>query len=222
MHISEKRLEREPLKDLDKSYILNFLHMVKRDGMEDLIQLLCESDFFTAPASTKYHSNIEGGLAYHSINVYELLGEKNKKFNLEIPAESVIIAGLLHDVCKINFYVKESKSVCVCKKQEWKNEKNENDEWIRVLKTVNDWQEKEVWEVKDPFPIGHGEKSIIMLMKYIDLTDLEIAMIRWHMLFTEPKEFHYIMQNCLKVYPAILALYSADLEASYFLEETKE
>jgi hypothetical protein len=222
MYLSEKRVKREPLKDLDKSYILNFLHMVKRDGMEDLIQFLSDSDFFSAPASTKYHSNVDGGLAYHSTKVFELLGEKNGKFNLEIPVESLIITGLLHDICKVNFYKKATKSVCVGEKQEWKNVKNNENEWVKELKTVKDWQDKEVYEVDDLFPIGHGEKSVIMLMKYIKLSDLEIAMIRWHMGLSEPKESHYIIQNAIKLYPAIMALHTADLEASCFLEEIKE
>ena len=184
---------------------------VKRDGIENLSSYLSnETDFFTAPASTKYHSNFEGGLVEHSLRVFSLLQEKNRSFNLKIPYESIIICGLLHDICKCNFYVKGFRNVIEGKKLNWKGE--EVDNWVR----------KEVWRVEDKFPIGHSEKSIIQIMKFINLTDLEIMMIRWHMGFTEPKEKYQDLHNALNLYPQIIALHTADVEAAFLLEERGE
>lgn len=198
------------VRDLHKRHILGKLGEIERPGIDGLINFLeNESDFFTAPASTKYHSNYEGGLAAHSIEVFELLKDKNIKFGLELPEETLIITGLM-------------KSVLKGKKLVQKNKKDEFGKWIQVEELVNDWQEEEAYVIKDVFPVGHSEKSVIQLMKYIDLNDIEIAMIRWHMGFTEPQELHRTLNNAIELYPAIIALHTADLEASYFLEERVE
>lgn len=184
-----------------KAKILNLLNSTSRNGMDRLIKYLEESDFFVAPASTKYHGNYEGGLAEHSLNVYELLKEKNEKFSLGLGDETVIIAALLHDFCKINFY---NKQTC------WR--KNDS----------NRWESYEGYKVQDDFPIGHGEKSIIQLQFFIRLTKEEIIMIRWHMGNTEPKEMMMNIGNAYELVPAAVALHTADMEASYLLEEKME
>lgn len=190
--------------------IINLLRDADRDGMEDLIcWLQNETDFFTAPASTKYHNFYEGGLAEHSLAVYELLKEKNEKFNL-FGEDTCTITGLLHDICKVNFYTKEKKNV--------KKGTKIND-WG---KEVANWVEEEVYVVKDTNPLGHGEKSAMMIMEFITLTKLEQSMIRWHMGFSEPKENYRILNNALEMYPAIVALHTADLEATYLIDKRGE
>ena len=89
-----------------KEEFLNLLRQVKRDGIEDLINFLEKSDFSTAPASTRFHGNHEGGLVEHSLKVYEILKHKVEHCikDIDIPEESIIIIGLLHDICKTNFY----------------------------------------------------------------------------------------------------------------------
>lgn len=89
-----------------KEDILNLLGLVKREGMPALITYLKESDFFTAPCSTQFHLACEGGLAKHSLNVYDLLTEKVKRYSLGTPEDSIVICGLLHDLCKTNYYVR--------------------------------------------------------------------------------------------------------------------
>lgn len=84
--------------------ILNLWRLINRPGIEDLILFLKESDFFEAPCSTKYHLAKPGGLAEHSLNVYTLLSEKVFRYKINVPHESIIICGLGHDFCKINFY----------------------------------------------------------------------------------------------------------------------
>lgn len=143
-----------------KNLILNELSTIPRRGIVDLLEYLRTSDFFTAPASTKHHLSEPGGLAKHSWNVYQALARIHQENNLDIPHESVKICGLLHDVCKIGVYKREMK---------------------RVRSASGSWSDEEVWAFKDPMPLGHGEKSVIIIMRFMDLTDDEQLAIRWHM-----------------------------------------
>ena len=118
-----------------------------------------QTDFFKAPASTRFHLAEAGGLLEHSLHVYKTLITLAAIYAPEIPQDSLAICGLLHDICKTNFY-----------KQEFKN-----------VKTPNGWQEQLTYVVDDQFPIGHGEKSVIMLQQHMTLTKDEIMAIRWHM-----------------------------------------
>lgn len=184
-----------------KNKIIELLSSTGRKGIENVIKYLEESDFFVAPASTKYHGNYDGGLAEHSTYVYQLFKEKNERFNLGLSDESVIITAILHDFCKINFY---NKQTC------WR--KNDS----------NRWESYEGYKVQDDFPIGHGEKSVIMLQCFIRLSKAEIMMIRWHMGNTEPVEMMMNIGNAFKLIPAAAALHTADMEASYLLEQHVE
>lgn len=119
---------------------------VKRAGIDKLLDWLeNKSDFFTSPASTKYHGNYEGGLCEHSRNVFRELRRFNDIYDLHYPIETLAIVGLLHDVCKANFYKRGTRNV-----------KDENGTWVTV----------DVWEIDDRLPLGHGEKSCIILQKY--------------------------------------------------------
>lgn len=193
-----------------KDKIETYFRTVKREGIEKLTTWLNDTDFYTAPASTQYHSNYEGGLAEHSLKVTELFGEKCKQFNVNIPQESIYICGLCHDLCKINFYTKGFKNVKEGKKTDWKG------------REVDNWIEKEVWEVNDSIPIGHGEKSIILLQRFISLSEFEVLAIRWHMGIPSEYMESKAYQKAVEMYPSIVLLHSADLESSYLLEETKK
>jgi len=139
---------------------------ITREGKESLLNWIEKStDFYTAPASCDHHGNFEGGLLEHSLNVLEFaLTNFNyllkKKPELEDKKESVIITALFHDLCKVNQYKKVEK---------WVKDSN------------NQWQKYIGWEVKDTFPYGHGEKSVYLLSKHIQLTQSEALAIRWHM-----------------------------------------
>lgn len=190
----------------NKQIIIGILVATDRPGIENLITYLQETDFFKAPASTKYHGAYEGGLAEHSLDVYHILQLKNDYYSLGLSSDTIAITALLHDICKINFYVQETKNVCKgTKVNEWG-------------KTVKDWQEELVWVCKDQFPVGHGEKSVITALKFIQLSDLEIAMIRWHMGGYEPKDNYRDMSNAVDLYKPIVALQTADMEASHLLD----
>jgi hypothetical protein len=187
--------------------IINNLKTVKRDGVDNLIAYLKEkTDYFNAPASTNYHSNYVGGLAEHSDKVVELFKEKNKRYSLGLSEDTIYICGYCHDLCKCNFYKKSFKNVKEGKKKNGYG------------KEVDNWIEKEVWEIDDQLPLGHGEKSIIILQRFVSLSEFEVMAIRWHMGLPED----YISRKCydraIEKYPAITALYTADLESSIFLE----
>ena len=182
-----------------KEEFLGLLKSVNREGMDKLIEFIEKSDFFKAPASTRFHGAYEGGLLEHSMKVYELLLDKvkNSSFEINVSDESLIIIALLHDICKANFY-----------KVDYRNAKNAFGEWEKVP----------YYTVEDTIPYGHGEKSVMMLTEYIKLTVEEKYCIRWHMGFTEPKELYNTLGQAFKKYPLALLLHEADLEATYFFD----
>jgi len=185
-----------------KNEFLNLLQSVQRNGIEKLIAYLEKTDFFKAPASTRYHGNYEGGLLEHSLNVYNLLKTKinQKPFSdiLNISDETIILISLLHDICKANYYVVD-----------YRNKKNEEGVWVK----------EPYYTINDSIPYGHGEKSVMMISKFIDLSLEEMYAIRWHMGFSEPKELYNTISLVFEKYPIALALHEADLEASYLLEK---
>ena len=184
-----------------ESFIGLFRANIHRDGAEELLQMLEESDFFTAPASTKFHGACEGGLAQHSINVHRCLAEKAASFPNGvlngISSETLAIVSLLHDVCKIG-----------CYKSDLKNVKNELGQWVKVPYYVHD----------DSNPYGHGEKSVDMIRDFMKLTEEEKYAIRWHMgPYTGEKDWQNFGKSVEK-YPLVLALFEADMEATHLLE----
>lgn len=182
-----------------KEEFIKLLRSTNREGIEDVINFLEKSDFFKAPASTRFHGDHEGGLMEHSMKVYEILKEKvrNCVIDINILEETIIISALLHDICKTNFY-----------KIDYRNAKN----------SLGVWEKVPYYTIEDTIPYGHGEKSVMMLTEYIKLTNDEKYAIRWHMGFSEPKESYNTLGAALQKYPLILLLNEADLEASYFFD----
>lgn len=190
------------------------LTSVERDGMSELLEFIRKSDFYTAPASTRFHSCHEGGLLEHSLNVAKCLFEKlnnptwAETLN-EVGRESLIISALLHDICKSYFYGTELKNKKVYSDHGKKSDSNGRFDWETVPSYV----------VDDKIPYGHGEKSVMMVEEFIKLKPVERYAIRWHMGFTEPKESWNTLTAAIKKYPLILALHEADLESTYLLEK---
>ena len=180
-----------------KDQYIKLLKSVERDGMDKLISFIEKSDFFKAPASTRFHGSYEGGLLEHSLKVYEILKHKveNSIMDIKTSNDSIILIALLHDICKVNFY-----------KVDYRNAKNEFGEWEKVP----------YYTVEDTIPYGHGEKSVMMITEYIKLTVEEKYCIRWHMGYTEPKELYNTRGEAYKKYPLALLTHEADLEATYF------
>ncbi len=176
---------------------------IKRDGADKLLDYLAnKSDFFTAPASARYHSAVEGGLLQHSLNVYHCLcaylerERVRELYHLQAEPETVAIAALLHDVCKIGCYKVSSRNV--------KDEKGV-------------WHSVPYYEFSDPLPYGHGEKSVYVISGYMRLTREEAFAIRYHMGFSG-NEDNRDVGAAFQQFPLAFALSVADSEATYFLE----
>ena len=196
----------------DKINIFESLLMsTGRTGIDNVIEYLRKTDFYDAPASAKYHSNYETGLLDHSLMVYsiaEAFFEKMKLIDPElaitIPEESIIISALLHDVCKVCFYKKTVK---------WKKDEH------------NDWIQYDGYEIEDSFPIGHGEKSVIMLLKIgLDLNPCEMPSIRYHMgFFGESNvEFKNAMKSSIKMWRLVVRVEGGDCSATMLFENEIE
>lgn len=173
---------------------------IQREGADALLDWLSSSDFFTAPASTRYHGSHEEGLLEHSLNVYDcLVGElASAGLTEKYSPETVAIVSLLHDICKANFYKKGTRNV------------KENGQWVT----------KEVFEIDEKFPCGHGEKSVIILQNFIHLEAEEIYAIRAHMggWDTSVKGGDFFIGKIFERSNLALLLHLADMKATYLLE----
>ena len=173
-----------------KNIVTNTIH---RDGIDNLMAWLESTDFYSAPSSTRYHGAEPGGLAAHSIAVYNRLKQKQT----DETDETIAIASLFHDLCKCNFY-----------KQTFRNVKNE---------VTGKWEKVPAYDIDDQFPLGHGEKSMFIIMKFMKLTDDEAMAIRWHMGFSavEQQFEKPSMARAMQIYKLVIKLQEADTEASF-------
>lgn len=177
---------------------------VKREGADKLRAWLESTDFFTAPASTKFHSNFEGGLCAHTINVYKRLvalvkNEYGENYQSVVSDESLAIMGLLHDICKVNTYTVDYRNV----------------------KVNGEWTKQPYYAVQDELPYGHGEKSVYMLCGFIKLTREEAMAINWHMsgFDMRVKGGSYAISEAYYQFPVAVLLAMADMMASYLDEK---
>ncbi len=192
--------------DCKKRFIEIFNENIKREGADKLLAYLMSPncDFFTAPASTKFHCSYEGGLCEHSLNVYDCLksylatDRAKEMFGLEFTDETIAIVALLHDICKTNTYKVSSRNV--------KNDK------------TGQWEKVPYYEFNDTLPYGHGEKSVYIVSGFMRLSRDEAMAIRWHMGFSGEENINTI-GNALRQFPLALALNIADCEASSFMEK---
>lgn len=177
---------------------------ITRPGSDKLLNYLIseQSDFFTAPCSTRFHGSYAGGLVQHSINVYNCLKDYLSRqrtkdvYGMNYTDESIALVSLLHDVCKMNFY-----SV------DYRNAKNEQGVWEKVP----------YYTINDQLPYGHGEKSVYIVSGFMRLTREEAFAIRYHMGFSGIEDRNSI-GKAFKMFPLAFALSVADMEATYFLE----
>lgn len=170
-----------------------FETQINREGAAELLAWLETTDFFTAPASTKHHGAYPGGLVAHSLNVYDRL--LINPYAVGHGQESRAIVALLHDLCKVEYYHPITK-----------RKKNEQGQWEDVPG----------WEVKERLPMGHGEKSVYLIMQHMKLTDDEALAIRWHMGAYDDafRGGSYALNNAMKKTPLVLALHTADMMAT--------
>ena len=189
-----------------EEFIQLFNDNIKREGAKEFLKFLEQTDFFVAPASTKYHSAYEGGLCEHSIKVYKRLlrliqSEYGEKFEEKISHESIAICGLLHDICKLNTYKTQ----------------------MRNVKENNMWVQKPFYTVDDTVPYGHGEKSVYMISGFMRLSREEAMMINWHMgpYDLRVKGGSFALSDVFYMFPNAMLMYLADMQAAY-LDETIE
>ncbi len=178
--------------------------IIKRDGIDNLLDYLEKGDFFTAPASAKFHCDYEGGLLEHSLNVYNRLRQnilnEYGDFNT-YSEESIAICGLLHDLCKVDYYKVE----------------------MRNVKEKGEWVQKPYYVVDEKLPYGHGEKSVYIINGFIRLTREEAIAINWHM-----GGFDHRVQGgngtsvgeSYKKFPLALWLHLSDMQATYLDENS--
>ena len=209
-----------------EEFIEIFKNNIKRDGYKganELLNFLEKSDFFECPASTKFHSNIQGGLCTHSINVYNRLKElvlveaqkrgygddywkflnidndMKKVVNNSLADESIAIMGLLHDICKVGTY-----------KVDYRN-----------VKVDGVWTQQPFFAVNDELPYGHGEKSVYMISPFIELNRAEAIAINWHMsgFDMRVKGGSYAISDAYYKFPVAVLLATADIMAAYLDEK---
>lgn len=173
---------------LFKEYVNKY---IKRKGIDELLESLSKTDFYTAPASTRFHDSHKGGLVKHSVKVFEHLKDFTEKDKLDVDMETVAIVALFHDICKVHFY-----------KTEMRNTK-ENGKWIKVP----------YYTVDDKFPLGHSSKSIILIREHMKLSPDEMLAINAHMGGFDKRDF--IISNTFEKCPLAVYLHMADLKATY-------
>ena len=177
-----REMSRYPDMEERKQEFIHLLSFVERDGVQKLLEWLESTDFYTAPASTKYHGAYAGGLLEHSLNVFRRLVKRCPAADMD----TLTITALLHDVCKIHLY-----------------EKTEDG-----------------YRHNEQFPIGHGEKSVILILRHMPLTDEEITAISWHMgAFDSRAGAGRSLSSAWEKCPLALHLHLADMEATWFDEK---
>jgi hypothetical protein len=177
----------------NQNRIISILQKTNREGMPALIDYLVSTDFFKAPASTKYHNAFPGGLAQHSLFVYDNLWKMNEQYKIGLSLDTIAVCALLHDVCKADVYE------------------------FALFKTKSGGR----YSFSDSFPCGHGEKSMFVLMRFLKLTEQEILLIRWHMAESDMGGYYQRLSfdAARDKEPGLTALICADQLASFVMEE---
>ena len=186
----------------NKERFLSLMRSVERQGIENLLEYIeTKTDFYTAPASTRFHNNCVGGLLAHSLNVYDNFKKQLALRKIEMPEESIIVAALLHDLCKCNYYVREERN----------------------RKVNGKWEQYTVWsQTKNgSVLLPHSSRSIRIIRSYLPLKFIEELCIFYHMgpFGGEDYEYRNLLQQTNARHPETLLFYVADLLSSY-LDET--
>lgn len=190
--------------DYSSEFIRIFQENITREGSAKLLEWLKKSDFFRAPASTKFHSAHAGGLCEHSVKTYyrflqNLEMEYAEEAEEKVFPESAAIIALLHDVCKVNYYKEE----------------------MRNVKVDGEWVQKPYYTVDDALPYGHGEKSVYIISGFMRLTREEAMAINWHMGGFDQRVLggSYALSDVFYKYPTALLFHLSDIQATYLDEK---
>ncbi len=202
------------MEDYKNQFLSIYEENITRPGADKFLEWLKKTDFFTAPASTRYHLCEPGGLVAHSVHVYERLralyiaekvrnsekAETASSASADLSAqeaETIAVCGLLHDICKVNFYKPGTRNV-----------KNE---------TTGQWEKVPCYTIEDQLPYGHGEKSVYIISGFMRLSREEAMAIRWHMGAWQDGEKQNAGAAFSKFSLALLT-HMADMQATYLDE----
>ena len=185
----------------DREEFISLISGVERNGIPELLQWLETTDFYTCPASARYHGSYSGGLLRHSLNVYHefkrlLSCYPELSSSPEFSEESIRIITLLHDLCKVNFYTTEKR-----------NRKNE----------FGQWESYDAYKIDEKFKYGgHGSKSVFIVQSFIKLTPEEATAINCHMgaFCDDWRDIGGAFEQC----PLAWLMSVADQSATYIIE----
>ena len=183
-----------------EEFLSIFRQHVARPGADRLLDWLDhKTDFFTCPASTRFHGACEGGLCMPSLHVYHALHDNF--FKEGDSEEGFAICALLHDLCKANYYKVSTRNV-------------KND-------ATGQWEKVPYYTVEDQFPYGHGEKSVFLIERFMRLKTEEAVAIRWHMggFDDSARGGSFAISEAYDRYPLAIKLHIADLTATYLMEK---
>ena len=187
----EKTFSKEQL-EMNWEYLKSLLKSTKRENIDALIEYIESTDFMLSPASTRYHHAYIGGLVEHTIEVYKNAVELNKAMKFKINSDELIIASVLHDLCKANTY----------------------DSYLRNVKDekTGKWTQVQAFNSNDKWPIGHASKSVIVAQMFIKLTDMEVSLMIAHMgsYAGDPDTYSKLTEK----YPEGILLHTADMLSS--------
>lgn len=185
-----------------EEFISIYQSQIKRDGADKLLQWLESTDFFTCPASTRFHNNFDGGLVDHSVKVYYRLKKLVEAEKMTVNEESLAVIALLHDVCKANTY-----------KVDYRN-----------VKRDGEWVKEPFFSVDDQLPYGHGEKSVYIISGFMKLSREEAMAINWHMGPYDARNVggSFALSNAFQMFPLSLLTFVADITSSYLDETIKK
>lgn len=190
-----------------EEFIKIYKESIKREGSDKLLEWLEKSDFFQAPASTRFHLSENGGLCIHSLNVYRrLVRLYTMEYGMDILSdaeilESLAICSLLHDLCKVNFY-----------KTSLRNAKNED---------TGKWEKVPFYQVSEKLAYGgHGSKSVFLVERFMRLKIEEAVAINCHMASWDRNPGDYSLGSAFESYPLALLTHMAD-ELASFIDEVE-
>ena len=182
-----------------EKFLAYYQENIHREGAAELLRWIEGTDFFTAPASTRFHCACPQGLVQHSVSVYEVMMAKHFEEGKD-SRESFAICALLHDLCKAQYYKVAQRNV-------------KNDQGV--------WEKVPYYTVEDQFPYGHGEKSVFLIERFLRLKTSEAAAIRWHMggFDDSVRAGSFYLSQAFERYPLAVKLHLSDLESTYLLEK---
>lgn len=197
-------MEENAINKYKEEFIEIYKKNITREGANELLEWLLKTDFFIAPASTRFHSAMAGGLCFHSLQTYKrfknnLQNEYKEHLTDKISEESIAIISLLHDLCKVD-----------CYKIDYRN-----------VKVNNEWTKQPYYSYNDTLPYGHGEKSVYMISGFMKLTREEAMAINWHMGGFDARVLggSYSLSTAFSQYPTSVIFHISDIQASYLDEE---